>query len=43
MCTGSDFTERGLVDLLKQAATYFTKANMFESVNEVWFLLLSFI
>uniref|UniRef100_UPI00398F3272 dedicator of cytokinesis protein 8 isoform X2 n=1 Tax=Pristiophorus japonicus TaxID=55135 RepID=UPI00398F3272 len=36
ICTGRYFSENGLVGLLEQAAELFSTANMFETVNEVY-------
>ncbi|GFN96684.1 dedicator of cytokinesis protein 7-like [Plakobranchus ocellatus] len=40
ICTGSYFTENGLVGLLEQAAGSFTMASMFEAVNEIYKLMI---
>uniref|UniRef100_A0A8C4QN86 DOCKER domain-containing protein n=1 Tax=Eptatretus burgeri TaxID=7764 RepID=A0A8C4QN86_EPTBU len=40
ICSGSFFSETGLVGLLEQAANLFSMAQMFEAVNEVYKILI---
>ena len=39
MCTGGEFTEKGITALMRQSAELLMEANMFESVDEVYKLL----
>ncbi|XP_065573211.1 dedicator of cytokinesis protein 6-like isoform X2 [Artemia franciscana] len=40
LCSGKYFTDYGLVGLLEQAAAYFNMAGMYETVNEVYEVLI---
>ena len=40
ICTSKSFSEQGLVDLLENAASFFYEAQVYESVNEVYKLII---